>query len=206
MKLLSVWKSLLLLAVSWAGAVSQSSGDAAVGTPVTYQLPADGVLPQTYLVTLAIVDSKNPDWILSTFVAGAPRTVTAENKGKFTETWDGLDDNFMPVPPGDYGVKGIYAPARQWELDGEWHAITPKFAGGFSAWLPPPDRLRAPLAFGGDPVNAPLRDVAVGPNGVAVFDYQYLENGLNAPMFDLNKPVDYDQFLRSFNSGGAAGG
>ena len=44
------------------------------------------------------------------------------------------------------------------------------------------------------------------PNGVAVFYYQYLENGLNLPMFDLNKPLGYDQFLRAFNSGGAGGG
>ena len=209
MKLLSVWKSLLLLAVSWAGAVSQSSGDAAVGTPVTYQLPADGVLPQTYLVTLAIVDSKNPDWILSTFVAGAPRTVTAENKGKFTETWDGLDENFMPLPPGSYAVKGIYSPAKKWALDDEWHAITPKYAGAISGWWPrvdaPLDQMKAP--FGGDPVSSPFGDVAVAPNGIAVFYYQYLENGLNLPMVDLKKPgVSPEQFIQSFRSGGAAGG
>ena len=178
----------------------------AIGVPVTYQLPAGGDAPATYLVTLAITDPKNPDWIVSTFVAGEPRTVTKENKGKFTETWDGLDENFMPVPPGDYGVKGIYTPAREWIIDGEWHAITPLFAGGASPWLPSVDNPRQPVPFGGDPVNSPLCDVAVGPNGVGVFYYQYLENGLNAPMFDLNKPVNFDQFLRAFNSGGAAGG
>ena len=86
---------------------------------VTYDLPTDGPLPRTYLVTLATVAPGNADWIVSTFVAGQPRTVTAENRGHFTETWDGLDENFMPVPPGTYGVKGIFAPARQWEIDGE---------------------------------------------------------------------------------------
>lgn len=182
------------------GAIAQ------VGVPVTYELPPVTTGSQTYLVTLAITDPKNPDWIISTFVAGQPRTVTPENQGKFTETWDGLDENFMPVPPGDYGVKGIYSPAHKWEIDDDWHAITPKFAGGISPWLPSPDSPRTPMPFGGDPVNAPLRDVAVGPNGVAVFYYQYLENGKNAPMFDLNKPVIADQFLRAFPSGGAGGG
>src|SRR4051812_22501736 len=154
----------------------------AIGVPVTYQLPKAGDAPATYLVTLAITDPKNPDWIVSTFVAGEPRTVTKENQGKFTETWDGLDENFMPVPPGDYGVKGIYTPAREWVIDGEWHAITPLFAGGASPWLPSVDTPRQPVPFGGDPVNSPMQDVAVAPNGIGVFYYQYLENGLNAPM------------------------
>jgi hypothetical protein len=164
----------------------------AAGVPINYQLPSDGDLPKTYLVTLAITDPKNPDWIVSMFVAGQPRTVTRENQGRFTETWDGLDDNFMPVPPGDYGVKGIHSVASQWEVDGEWHAITPRFAGGYSGWLPSPEapgHWTTPIPFGGDPVNAPLSDVDVGPNGVAVFYYQYLENGKNNPMFDLNKPL-----------------
>ena len=185
--------------------VLKSSSAAAV----SYQLPSEGALPQTYLVTLAIVDPKNPDWILSTFVAGAPRTVTAENKGKFTETWDGLDENYMPLPPGSYAVKGIYMPAKKWELDDEWHAIIPKYAGAISDWWPrvdaPTEKLKAP--FGGDPVSSPFGDVAVAPSGIAVFYYQYLENGLNCPMVDLTKPgVSPDQFIKSFNSGGAAGG
>lgn len=179
----------------------------AAGVPVAFQLPADGPLPRTYLVTLAIVDAKNPDWIVSQFVCGAARTVTAENGGKFTETWDGLDDNSMPVPPGDYAVKGIYMPARQWAVDGEWHTITPKFAGGASSWLPTVDEAaKKGLPFGGDPVGAPFEDVAVGPNGVAAFYYQYLENGQNLPMFDLHKPIGMEQFIRAFNSGGAGGG
>ncbi len=183
--------------------------NAATGAQVSYELPTDGPLPKTYLVTLAIVDPKNTDWIISTFVAGEPRTVTAENKGKFTETWDGLDENFMPVPPGDYGIKGIFAPAQKWAVDGEWHAVVPKYAGAISGWWPsvdtPQEQLKTP--FGGDPVSSPFGDVSVGPNGVAVFYYRYLENGKNLPMVDLKKPgVSPDQFIRAFNSGGAAGG
>ena len=96
------------------------------GVRVSYQLPATGVLPQTYRVTLAVVDKKKPEWIISQFAAGVVRTVTAENKGKFSEVWNGLDDNFMPVPPGTYGVKGIFMPAQKWEVDGEYHSITPR--------------------------------------------------------------------------------
>ncbi|MGE9297291.1 MAG: hypothetical protein ACQKBV_13495, partial [Puniceicoccales bacterium] len=194
----------LLLALPSAFANNEETG-----VPISYQLPAVGTLPQTYLVTLAITAPDNPDWIVSTFIAGQPRTVTAKNQGRFTETWNGLDDNYMPVPPGNYGVKGIYAPAEFWDIDEEWHAITAKFTGGVSPWLPDPqdpEHWKKPLLFKGDPVNQPLADVDVGPNGVAVFYYKYLENGLNAPMFDLNKPLGYDQFVDSFKSGGAAGG
>ncbi len=177
-----------------------------VGVPISYQLPTSGPLPQTYRVTLAIVDPKNPDWIISQFACGAARKVTKENGGKFSEVWDGLDDNFMPVPPGDYAVKGIFMPAKKWPVDNEWHSITPRFVGGASSWLPAPEQLDKPEPFGGDPVGSPLRDVAVGPNGVAVFYYQYLENGLGAPLIDLKKPIGYEQFMRAFPSGGAAGG
>src|SRR5438309_1292688 len=120
----------------------------AVGVSVNYELPIDQ-LPRTYRVTLAIVDAKNPDWIISQFACGVARTVTAENGGKFSETWDGLDDNFMPVPPGDYAVRGIFMPARQWQVDGEWHSITPRFHSGASPWLPSPDDWHAPEPFGG---------------------------------------------------------
>ena len=177
---------------------------AAKGATVEYHLPADGPLPRTYRVTLAVTDPKNPDWLVSTFAAGVVRTVTAENQGKFAETWDGLDDNFMPVPPGDYGVKGIYMPADKWAVDGEYHTVVPKFVTGASSFQPP-DELK-PEPFHGDPVGSPMGDVAVSPGGVAVFYYQYLENGKNNPMIDLNKPVGYDQFVQSFGSGGAAGG
>ena len=139
------------------------------GVAVSYELPADGQLPRTYRVTLAVVDPKNPDWIISQFAAGVARTVTKENGGKFSETWDGLDDNFMPVPPGEYAVKGIFMPAREWQVDGEWHTVTPRFVTGASAWMPSPEDWKTPEPFGGDPVGAPFGDVAVGPNGVAVF-------------------------------------
>jgi len=196
----------LFMLAMLVGCTAALRAEPASGVPVSYRLPTEAPLPRTYRVTLAIVDAKNPDWIISQFACGVARTVTRENEGKFQEMWDGLDDNHMPVPPGEYGVKGIYMSAHEWPVDGEWHSVTPRFITGASSWMPPPDDWQTPEPFGGDPTNAPLGDVAVGPNGVAVFYYSYLENGRNNPMFDLNKPVGYGQFLRAFNSGGAGGG
>ncbi|HEY3329575.1 MAG TPA: hypothetical protein VGK19_06100 [Capsulimonadaceae bacterium] len=176
------------------------------GVPVHFQLPVTGPLPKTYRVTLAIVDAKNPDWIISQFAAGVPCTVTAENQGKFTQTWNGLDDNFMPVPPGTYGVKGIVMPAEKWAVDGDYHTVTPRFVSGYSTWLPTPDQLTVPEPFGGDPVGSPLRDIDVSGNGRAVFYWQYLENGKNNVVVDLAKPLGYSQFVTAYGSGGAAGG
>ena len=51
------------------------------GVSIRYQLPADGPLPKTYRVTLAIIDPKNPDWIVSTFVAGEPRDGDGRERG-----------------------------------------------------------------------------------------------------------------------------
>ena len=183
-----------------------ASDEPAAGATVKYQLPTDGPLPRTYCVTMAITDPTNTAWIVSQFVSAEPRTVTAENGGHFEDTWDGLDDNFMPVPPGTYGLRGIYMPADKWEVDGEYHSITPQFVGGAAAWLPSREQWNKPEPFGGDPCGQPLMDVDVGTNGCAVFYYGYLENGLNNPMVDLNKPLGYEQFLRAFGSGSAAGG
>jgi hypothetical protein len=178
-----------------------------LGVQVSYRLPTDGPLPRTWRVTLAITDAKNPDWIISQFAPGVVRTVTSENGGRFSESWDGLDDNFMPVPPGRYAVKGICMPAARWDVDGEYHSITPRFVGGVSDWLPPPEEAgQRGEPFRGDPVNTSIGDVAVSPDGIAVFYYGYLENALNNAMIDLRKPQGPGQFLRAFPSGGAAGG
>ena len=187
-----------------ANADSRSSTPA-TGVPITYTLPADGPLPRTYRVTLAITDASSPNWIVSSFLSGEPRTVTAENKGRFTDTWDGLDDNFMPAPPGSYGVKGIYLSADTWPVDGKPHTLTAKLAGGPFAFLPRPDQDTQPSKVLGDPVNSPPGDVGTFGES-AVFTWTYLENGTNNFKLDLTKPVGLDQIVASFNSGGAAGG
>ena len=177
----------------------------AVGVPVTFHLPTDAPLPHTYRVTLAIVDKDNPDWIISQFVSGGVRTVTAENNGAFTETWDGLDDNFMPVPPGSYGVKGIYMPAEKWQVDGNYHSLTAKYLGGPFCWLPSADQDMQSSRVHGDPVASPPGDIATDGTR-AVFTWSYLENGTNNFIVDLTKPIDSKQISGGWTSGGAAGG
>jgi len=194
--------ALLCLACPMAAGASEPP----TGVAVKYRLPVDGAGPTTYRVTLAIVDPKNPNWIVSQFACGVVRTATRENQGRFTEYWNGLDDNFMPVPPGTYGVKGICMPAKRWRVDSEFHTITPQFVTGASAWMPGPTQWDKPEPFGGDPVGAPLRAVSVGSNGHAVFYYEYLENGTNNALVDLNRPIGYSQLLRAYWSGGVGGG
>lgn len=174
------------------------------GVPVSYRLPTTGSLPQTYRVTLAIVDAKNPDWIISQFAAGVARTVTAENGGTFAEIWNGLDDNFMPVPPGTYAVKGIYMPAAKWDVDDEYHSIVPRYITSADAWRPMPGENREPILTS-DPVNSPIGDVDIGANGVGVFCYSYLEIVRNYFIADFNKPVNYEQVTGYYGSGGTGG-
>jgi hypothetical protein len=175
-------------------------------TAIRYTLPTTGPLPRTYRVTLAITDAKNPNWLVSTFLSGAVRTVTAANKGVFTETWDGLDDNYMPVPAGTYGVKGIYMPAEKWKIDGEYHSITAKLASSGTDWAQRPEQDNLPPKIYGDPVASPLADVDVAAGGKGVLYFTYMENAKNNYEIDFSKPVGYEQIIGGYGSGGAAGG
>jgi hypothetical protein len=202
-------RSLLLLVVVLISPLGLRAVDTKLGAAISYSLPADGPLPKTYRVTLAIIDAKNPNWIISQFLAGEPRTVTPENGGKFSDTWDGLDDNFMPVPPGTYAVKGIFTPAKKWQVDGEYHAIVPRFVTGISPWIPRPEQWKdRALLYTADPASGPshITDIDVGANGIAVFYYGYLEIVANNVQVDLKRPIGFEQLLRTYDSGGAGGG
>jgi len=176
------------------------------GAAVSYQLPAEGPLPKTWRVTLAITDPNDPQWIVSQFVRGEVRTVTAENQGRFTEYWDGLDENYMPLPPGEYGVKGIYMPAESWYVTGKPRTLRAKYHSSPFSWAVPRDNPHQPPKVHGDPVGSGPGDIAIAPNGIGVFAWLFLENGLNNFLFDLNKPIGYEQVVRGFGSGGAGGG
>ncbi|WP_166831904.1 flagellar hook assembly protein FlgD [Thalassoroseus pseudoceratinae] len=201
---LAVFATMLVNGWGHVSVHGAESGDSS-GAKVTYQLPMDGPLPKTYQVTLAITDADNPDWVISTFVAAAVRTVTAENQGRFTEFWNGLDDNFMPVPAGEYGVKGIYMPAEKWDVTGEYRGIIPQYIGSPTSWNPDHTEDRKRLWQAGNPKGL-LRDVATSLDGKAVVYHDYLENNLNAFLFDLTKPIGHAAGIKSYPSGGAAGG
>jgi hypothetical protein len=196
----------LLRAEAQAPVAAPTDATPSIGAKVNYQLPTDGPLPKTYRVTIAAVDPKAPNWVISTFASGVVRTVTAENQGKFTETWDGLDDNFMPVPPGTYALKGIYMPAQTWPIDGQYHTIVPKLASIGCSWGQSPAEDALPNKIEGDPVGSPFRDVDVAPGGKGVLYFQYLENGTNSFMVDFTKPINYSQLLGGYPSGGLGGG
>ena len=200
---LSAAIGLIAVVLAWA---SLSMTATAAPATVSYALPTDGPLPKTYRVTLAITAPDDPDWVVSTFVSGAPRTVTAENKGTFTETWDGLDDNFMPVPPGDYGVKGIFMPAEVWQPDGKFHSLRANYLGGPNALMPKRGLREQGPFIKGDQCAPGMGDIAVGPDGVAIFYWKFLENAENAYRVDLNLPLGPEQLLGGFGSGGTGGG
>jgi hypothetical protein len=201
----------LLIKLVLVAGIAYSSlavAEAAPSVPATvsYTLPTDGPLPRTYRVTLAITAPDNPDWIVSTFVAGAARTVTAENQGRFTETWDGLDENFMPVPPGDYGVKGIFMPSEVWAPDGKPHTLRTKLNGSPFALAPKPGVGETGPFIWGDPIATGMGDVDVGPDGVALLYWKFLENGSNPYRVDLTKQLGPGQLLGGFGAGGTGGG
>jgi hypothetical protein len=208
-RLMACWIVALFGAFGWVVSAAASDNSAAAaaqgGAVVHYQLPTDGPLPRTYLVTLAVTDPRDPAWIVSNFASGTVRTVTVENQGRFSETWDGLDDNFMPVPPGRYGVKGIYMPAQKWAIDGQYHAVIPKLAAMGCSWGQAPAEDTLPDRIEGDPVIAPLRDVDVAANGMGAVTFEYLENGQNYFLTDFTKPIGYRQIVAGFESGNFAG-
>ncbi len=164
---------------------------------VSYTLPSG-----TWRVTLGVAPADNPDWIVANFLSGAMR-----EGGTHTETWDGLDDNYMPVPPGDYVVQGIVMPARKWEMDGEYHSLIARyqFAAGDS-WcdLGAENERDFPWILGH--VFGGLRDISVAPNGKAAFWFNYIENAWNPFLADLHRPIGHDQVLQRYNSGGTGGG
>jgi hypothetical protein len=190
----------------FGSAFSREQSVPARGASISYRLPTSGPLPRTYRVTLAVTDPTNPDSLISSFVAGAPRTVTENNGGRFTEVWNGLDDNFMPVPAGHYGVKGIYMDAAVWPVDGQYHSIVAKYLGASDSWAPPPGQDSRSLPVSGDPVTMPLADIGTTETGSAVFYFRYLENANNQYAFDLTKPIDAGQVITGYPSWGAGGG
>lgn len=185
--------------------VHPSLGAGEKGVQVRYQLPYEGT-DRAYSVTIAAAPASNPDWLASTFVAGEVRMANSTNLGVFTETWNGLDDNFMPVPQGDYIFKGIWAPAQKWGVDGQYHALVPEYvASPGDSWTPPAGQgHRFPPIHGH--VFEPIYDISIGSGGKAVFLSGYIENWRNPFLVDLNRKVGIEQVVRTWSSAGRSGG
>ena len=184
-----------------------AASSAAAGVKVGIELPAES---GTYQVTVAAARADDPKQIVATFVGGETFTVTP-GKNRFAVEWDGLDDNHMPVPPGKYAIRAVYAPSKVWPVDGECHAITAKYAGGIGALLPAPstpDLWTVPVPVSGDPVNSPMNDVAATADGHGAFGFQYMENGHSYPLVKFNgaESATPIEFIASHRSGGAGGG
>ena len=180
---------------------------ASAGVRVGIELPKS---PGRYQVTVAAARADDPKQLVSTFVGGEIFTVTS-GTNRFAVEWNGLDDNHMPVPPGRYSIRAVYAPARLWPVDGEYHALTARYAGGIGALLPDPSTPEIwtkPVPVSGDPVNSPLLDVSAVEDGHGTFGFQYMENGHSYPLvrFNGSEKKNPITFIESYRSGGAGGG
>lgn len=74
MKMKLLTKIALVASITYS-ALAAAETAPSVPVTVSYTFPADGPLPRTYRVTLAITAPDNPDWIVSTFVAGAEQPI-----------------------------------------------------------------------------------------------------------------------------------
>jgi len=177
----------------------------AAGVKVGIELPPE---PGKYLVSVAAARADDPTKLVATFVAGEVFTVEA-GRNRFAVEWNGLDDNHMPVPAGRYAIRAVYAPARLWPVDGQYHAFTAKYVGGIGALLPDPatpEIWTKPVPVEGDPVNSPLLDIDVTPDGRGTFGFQYMENGRSCPLVTFNGAENATgklTFHGSWPSGGA---
>ena len=198
------WHLAIVLVMIAAVDLTRAGTEPPVTNRVTYRLPFGGT-EKTYRVTLAAAPADHPDWLVASFLTGAVHTVNDENKGQFTETWNGLDDNFMPVPPGEYVMRGIYMPAEKWRIDGQYHSITAKFlVSPGDSWTPPLEEdHKFPPVHGH--VFEPMYDVGVSEDGKAVCLSGYIENWYNPIVADLKKPIGIGQIVGKFPSHGRAG-
>ena len=129
-------------------------------------------------------------------------------------SWDGNDENFWPVPPGTYGLKGIMQNVSLWGPDGKHHAVVPVFNGAIgpvpvNKALPPENQT---FMVEGDPVGSSFTAIATNenfkdqPGRFANLYNSYLENAFNNFMIDLNKPHGPDQRVWRWDDAGIGGG
>jgi hypothetical protein len=175
-------------------------------------------LPSTYTgtvgVTVAVVDKENTDWIITHACYLQPFNVTAGKQQQGCIGWDGIDENFWPVPPGTYGLKGIMTNVSYWPVDKKYHAITVEATGAVG---PVPIDLTAPAEkqsffVDGDPVGSSFTSIGIntnfpGSNNTYANLYNsYLENAYNNYLVDLAKPHGSEQRVWRWHDAGIGGG
>ena len=193
----------LFLAAAAAAAASAASPTVVCGT-----IPGAEV-GQTYLVTMAATNATDRSFIVSTFASAVVVNVTSAADSKVCASWDGLDDNLMPVVPGSYGVKAIATKAAVWGVDGQHHSITPSYAASAMLFPPDPRNISAGEFFwaDGDTLGSSMGGVGVDSlTNSAVFTHHYLENAHNNFLLDLASPIAHAQCRNRYPSGGHAGG
>ena len=214
-------RPLLLLLSSLAGAEqpaytgkprSDSSGllpDSPV--KVCFELP--GTHTGTVGVTVVATDPDDQDWIVSHLSYAQPFNVTAGAPSQGCITWDGLDENFWPVPAGSYGLKGIVTNLSFFAADKQFHALVPKFVGAVS---PVPVDINATAdkqmeLVQGDATGNSFTSIGVSANFPERPDYAnlyhgYLENAFNNYLLNISKPHNFSQSVARWHDAGLGGG
>ena len=175
-------------------------------------------LPSTYTgtvgVSVAVVDQHEPSWIITHASYMEAFNVTKGKKQQGCVSWDGVDENFWPLPPGTYGLKGHMANVTLWDADGQYHPLTLKVTGGIG---PSPVNLSASPAdqsfwIDGDPVGSSFDAIGINtnfpdsPRHVANLYDGYLENAFNNYLIDLDEPHGASQRLWRWHDSGIGGG
>ena len=94
-----------LLPSSSSGTGSSRGGDSptssvAAGGPVKVCFELPGTHTGTVGVAVVATDPDDPDWIVSHLSYAQPFNVTAGAPSQGCISWNGLDENFWPVPAG----------------------------------------------------------------------------------------------------------
>ena len=187
------------------------------GVPICFDLPKrEGMVR----ATVAVTDPHDDKWLVAT-VSGGMTFNTSSSQGihdKGCVYWDGLDDNWRPVPPGAYGLKGILMNASIWDFDGKPHTLIPEFDGSISPFTRTKDQNNNIIpasdlhhVVGGDPVGSPFSSVSTNINFPqrrprANFYHKYLENDCNNYLVALDRPQGPSQLVSKWPDAGIQGG
>jgi hypothetical protein len=183
----------------------------ATSAKICFKLPAThtGVVG----ATVAIVDKDDAVWIITHASYATPFNVSKGKEQQGCIVWNGLDENFWPIPPGTYGVKGIFTNVSLWEVDGKYHALVPEVTG--SVGPIPIDLAASPsnqtFFVTGDACGTSFSSIGLSANFADRPDHSnlyhtYLENSYNNYLLNMSKPHGYGQAQWRWHDAGLQGG